>query len=101
MADFLRGLVLNLERHCTFLRDRLTAISASNADPEVQTHVLDAYQRVERVRREAEQMLSDPTLGIDAFLSNHLRSVRELDRRAARNFAAASRLCDNQFVVTK
>ena len=79
MADFLRGLVRNLERHCTVLRDRLAAL---NVEPEVQAHVLDAYQRVERVRRQAEQLLADPTLGVAAFLPNHLRAVRELERRA-------------------
>ena len=78
MAQFLRGLVRNLEGRCSLLRDRLAALQV---DPEVQTHLLDAYQRVERVRREAEQTLKDPTLGADAFLSNHLRSLRELERR--------------------
>jgi len=70
VEEFLPGLLRQLARRCASLRDRLAALPA---DPEVRDHAIGAYQAVETIRREVEQLLADPSLGVLALLPNHLQ----------------------------
>jgi hypothetical protein len=67
---FLRALLYDLEQRCTLLRDRVGALPA---DPEIRDHTLLAYRMVERIRRDAAQLLMDPSLGAPALRRNHLQ----------------------------
>ena len=80
MDTFLRGFLHALERRATVIRDRLAAIPF---DPDLSAHALDAYQEAESLRREAANLLGDPTLGVPTLLGNHLRVAQEIEQRAA------------------
>jgi hypothetical protein len=69
VEEFLRGLLHNLEQRCALLRDR---VAATSANLDVRDHALLAYRMVEHVRRDAVQLLADPSLGVPALLRNHL-----------------------------
>jgi hypothetical protein len=79
MDVFLRGLLRDLERRATILRERILAVPD---DPDVRDHRLSGYRRAESLRREAAILLADPSLGQPALLANHLRLAQELERRA-------------------
>src|SRR3712207_5321638 len=70
LETFLRGLLHDLQRRCFVLRDRL---SAASADPDVSGYALSAYRTVETIRRDAAQLLADPSLALPALLPNYLQ----------------------------
>jgi len=73
MAAFLRGVLMDLERYCVVVRDRLAAPSVAD---EVRDYALDAYGAVERVRREVSALLVDPMLGSPALQPTQYRQYR-------------------------
>ena len=73
MEQFLRGLLCDLERRCTVVRERLAAAVTNR---ETADHALNAYQIVEGIRREIAALLADPSLGEAHLLSNHLQQYR-------------------------
>jgi len=67
---FLHGLLQDLERQCSTLRDHLATIAT---DREVSFYAMTAYQKVERVRRKTLQLLADPDLDKPEILPNYLQ----------------------------
>lgn len=79
MERFLHGLLKDLEQRCANLRDRLANLSAHE---DVLAHILVTYQVIERVRREASQLLADPSLGTRELVPNHLQLYRRWNELA-------------------
>ena len=86
MEQFLRGLLCDLVRHCDVLKGRITAIPDQL---DLRSHLLAAYQVVEAVRRDAVQLLADPSFGSATLLRNHLQLYKRAQERAlfAESFA--------------
>jgi hypothetical protein len=78
VEQFLCGLLQDLERHCSTLRDRLVTIGT---DPEVRAYALNAYQEVERIRRSVARLLEDPALGSPLLLPNYLQLYKRWNER--------------------
>lgn len=70
---FLYGLLWDLERYCTTVRERL---GAADGDQEVRDQALDAYQVVEGIRREVRLLLADPDLGTPDLQPNYHQLYR-------------------------
>lgn len=79
MEAFLHALLHDLEHRATILRDRLAAVPET---PDLADHVLAGYQAAESLRRDAERLLADPSLGAPALLENQLRFAQGLERLA-------------------
>jgi hypothetical protein len=75
---FLHGLLQDLERRCSTLRDRLATIPV---DQEVRSYAMSTYQEAERIRRRVAQLLADPSLSSPLLLSNHLQLYKRLNER--------------------
>jgi len=70
MDKFFCGLLLSLEHRCSVLRDRLAAMQT---DPVLSEQARLAYQEVEQVRRDVQELLTDPDLGASIVLRNQLQ----------------------------
>lgn len=73
MEGFLSGLLQSLERRCTDLKARCATASS---EVDLRDHAVAAYRSIEQVRREVEQLLADPSLGLPLLLPNQLQSYR-------------------------
>jgi hypothetical protein len=78
MPELLAGLLLDLSRRCTHLRDRLIGL---DDDPAYNDLAVSAFQTVTAVAREVDQLLADPTVGDPAFVTDHLRQFRRWAER--------------------
>lgn len=79
MERFVRGLLRELERRCTVLRERLEAIPA---DPDRADLVVGAYRVVESVRREVGGLLQNPAFRVPELLPNYLQLYRRWNEQA-------------------
>lgn len=79
MELFLRGLLHDLQQRCAVLRQRLTEAST---DPDVSDYALSAYRDVETIRRNVEQLLTDPSLGVSSLLPNYLQLYKRWQEQA-------------------
>lgn len=72
MHRFLRGLLIDLERRATTLKERVGAID-TDKKLELREHALLAYQYLEIVRRNVVQLVHDPTLGNPQLMKNQIQ----------------------------
>lgn len=72
MEQFIRGLLIDLERRATDLKERVAAID-TDAKLELREHALLAYQYLEVVRRNAAQLVRDPALGNPQLIKNQIQ----------------------------
>jgi hypothetical protein len=72
MDRFLRGLLIDLERRATALKERVGAID-TDTKLELREHALLAYQYLEIVRRNAKQLVQDPVLGTPQLMKNQIQ----------------------------
>jgi len=79
MERFVQGLLLELERRCAVLRERLEAIPA---DPDLADLVVGAYRVVESVRRAVGGLLQNPAFRVPELLPNYLQLYRRWNEQA-------------------
>lgn len=72
MDRFLRGLLIDLERRATALKERVGAID-TDTKLELREHALLAYQYLEIVRRNVAQLVLDPVLGNPQLMKNQIQ----------------------------
>jgi hypothetical protein len=70
MNRFLRGLLIDLESQSAALANHPKLINAAGV---TRDHALDAYRRLEVVRRAVGKLLKDPALESPELLKNHLQ----------------------------
>lgn len=75
MEELLRGLVLDLERRCQVLQQRLAGISGEG---EVNDYAISAYVELAHTLRDVRRLLADPSLGVPELQPDYLRSYRRL-----------------------